>query len=100
MFEARFVTRNPEALVAPETLPRLVSVVIPCFRGERFLAKAVESCLGQAYPLIEIIVVDDASPDSCAAIAERYALADGRVRVVRRPSNGGVSRAFNSGYEV
>jgi glycosyltransferase involved in cell wall biosynthesis len=86
--------------VAPATLADLVSIVIPCFRGERFLAKAVESCLGQRYPHIEILIVDDASPDSCALIAEKYALADTRVRVVRRPCNGGVSRAFNSGFEI
>jgi glycosyltransferase involved in cell wall biosynthesis len=83
-----------------ETLPSLVSVVIPCYKGERFLAEAIESCVAQSYPLLEIIVVDDASPDSCAAIAERYALADDRVRVVRRSCNGGVSRAFNSGFDV
>ena len=75
----------------------LVSIVIPCYRGSRFLPEAIESCLRQTHCELEIIVVDDASPDDCAAIAERYARSDSRVRVIRRPENGGVSRAFNSG---
>jgi glycosyltransferase involved in cell wall biosynthesis len=81
-------------------VPALVSIVIPCYRGERFLAEAIESCLRQTYEPLEIIVVDDASPDSCAAIAARYAEQDGRVRLVRRETNGGVSRAFNTGFEA
>jgi glycosyltransferase involved in cell wall biosynthesis len=81
-------------------VPELVSIVIPCYQGARFLEEAIESCLVQTYSDIEIIVVDDASPDECAEIAARYACRDGRVRVVRRAVNGGVSRAFNSGFEV
>ena len=83
-----------------EVVPGLVSIVIPCFKGARWLAEAIESCLRQSYELFEVIVVDDASPDSCAVIAEWYAHADSRVKLVRRPQNGGVSRAFNSGFEV
>ncbi len=78
----------------------VASIVIPCYRGSRFLAEAIESCLRQTYREIEIIVVDDASPDDCAEIAERYARSDSRVRVIRRPQNGGVSRAFNTGLEA
>ncbi len=81
-------------------VPGLVSIVIPCYRGARYLAEAMESCLRQAYPAIEVIVVDDASPDDCASIAEEVARRDGRVRVIRRPENGGVSRAFNTGFEA
>jgi glycosyltransferase involved in cell wall biosynthesis len=81
-------------------IPGLVSIVIPCYRGDRYLAEAIESCLQQTYEKIEVIVVDDASPDDCAAISERFARREGRVRVVCRPVNGGVARAFNSGFEV
>jgi glycosyltransferase involved in cell wall biosynthesis len=77
-----------------------VSIVIPCYKGERYLAEALESCLRQDYPRLEIIVVDDASPDRCAEIAEAFARRDPRVRVIRRPQNGGVSRAFNTGFEA
>jgi len=72
--------------------------VIPCYRGERYLADAIESCLAQTYPAVEILVVNDASPDSCQAIAERFARTDPRVRTVNRAQNGGVSRAFNDGF--
>ncbi len=77
-----------------------VSIVIPCYRGSRFLAEAIESCLRQTHRELEVIVVDDASPDDCAAIAERYVRSDDRVRLIRRLENGGVSRAFNSGFEA
>lgn len=78
----------------------LVSIVIPCYKGERFLAEAIESCLAQSWPSLEIIVVDDASPDQCGAIAERYARKDPRVRAIRLAQNGGVSRAFNVGFDA
>lgn len=81
-------------------IPGLVSIVIPCYGGASFLRDAIESCLRQGYENIEIIVVDDASPDDSAAIASGYAEKDHRVRLVRRPHNGGVARAFNSGFEV
>lgn len=86
--------------MSSEIVPGLVSIVIPCYKGERFLTEAIESCLRQTYDPLEIIVVDDASPDSCAALADRYARSDPRVRLVQRPQNGGVSRAFNSGFEA
>ena len=54
----------------------------------------------QTYKNLEIIVVDDASPDDCAAIAQRDAASDRRIRVIRRAENGGVLRAFNTGYEA
>ena len=78
----------------------LVSIIVPCYRGSRFLAEAIESCLRQTHRELEVIVVDDASPDDCAEIAERYARLDSRVRVIRRPENGGVARAFNTGLEA
>jgi glycosyltransferase involved in cell wall biosynthesis len=78
----------------------LVSVVIPCYRGARYLPFAIESCLSQTYERMEVIVVDDASPDDCAAIAQRYAASDDRVRVIERADNGGVSEAFNTGFDA
>jgi glycosyltransferase involved in cell wall biosynthesis len=78
----------------------LVSIVIPCYKGARYLPEAIQSCLGQTYRSLEVIVVDDASPDDCAQIAQGYANQDSRIRVVRRKHNGGVSRAFNTGFDV
>lgn len=78
----------------------LVSIVIPCYGGEKYLAEAIESCLRQTHREIEVIVVDDASPDGSAAVADRYALADTRVRVIRHPKNRGVAEAFNTGFSA
>jgi glycosyltransferase involved in cell wall biosynthesis len=70
-----------------------VSVVIPVFEGERFLAEAVESVLAQTLPPGEVIVVDDGSSDRSAAVAESFGAA---VRVIRTPHRG-VSAARNTG---
>jgi len=50
----------------------LISVIVPCFNGEAYLQSAIESVLGQTYPHVELIVVDDASTDSSRDIARRY----------------------------
>ncbi len=78
----------------------LVSIVIPCYGGEAYLAQAIESCLAQTYANLEILVVDDASPDRCAEIAAQFCERSPAVKLIRRPENGGVSRAFNTGYSV
>jgi len=77
-----------------------VSIVIPCYNGARFLGHAIESCLRQTLASLEVIVVDDASPDTCAEIAERYAQSDNRITVIRRAQNGGVAEAFNTGFRA
>ena len=69
----------------------LVSVVMPVYNGERFLAEAIESVLAQEYRRLEIIVVDDGSTDSSAAIAGARG-----VRCLRQP-NRGVAAARNAG---
>ena len=78
----------------------LVSIVIPCYEGARYLPQAIESVLNQSYRNLQVLIVDDASPDNCAEIAGHYAARDPRVQVIRRSKNGGVSAAFNSGFEV
>ena len=70
-----------------------VSVVIPVFNAEQFLKEAVESALGQTYPNIEVIVVDDGSTDNTPHVLETFSES---VRVVRT-ANGGVARARNVG---
>jgi glycosyltransferase involved in cell wall biosynthesis len=96
------VTSNG-TLVPSETTgaqAHLVSVVIPCYRGAPFLAEAIDSCIRQTYANLEILVVDDCSPDNCAEIAASYAERDPRVRLIRRNENGGVSEAFNTGFRA
>jgi glycosyltransferase involved in cell wall biosynthesis len=70
----------------------LVSVVLPVHNGERFLGEAIQSVLDQTYGPIELIVVDDGSPDRCAAIARSYS----QVRLVEQ-ANQGVGAARNAG---
>jgi glycosyltransferase involved in cell wall biosynthesis len=78
----------------------LVSVVIPCFRGEQFLSEAIESCLKQTYRNLEILIVDDASPDASAAVAERFMGRYSNIRLLRHSVNRGVSAAWNTGMEA
>jgi glycosyltransferase involved in cell wall biosynthesis len=72
-----------------------VTLGIAAFNGERYLAEAIESCLGQDYADFELLIVDDASTDSTPAVIARYA-ADPRVRVVTHPENRGIAAAYNS----
>jgi glycosyltransferase involved in cell wall biosynthesis len=74
----------------------LVSVVMPVFDGERYLPDAIEGVLAQDHRPLELIVVDNASSDSSAAIAESYE----DVRTIRRERNGGPSGARNSGIQA
>lgn len=76
----------------------LVSVVIPIFDGERFLEKAVQSCLAQTHANIEVILVDDGSSDGSRGLAERIAAAHPSVRCEHHAENQGVSAAWNTGF--
>jgi len=92
------VTRVPLATVAlraeADTDLEQVSVVVPCFRQAHFLGEAIESVLGQTHPRIELIVVDDGSPDDVEAVSGRYP----GVRYLRQ-ENGGLAAARNAGLE-
>ena len=77
----------------------LVSVVIPVYGVECYLDECVSSVVSQTYRNIEVILVDDGSPDGCPAMCDEWARRDGRVRVLHR-QNGGLSAARNSGLGV
>ncbi len=79
----------------PEPYEPLVSVIVPAYEGERFLAEALDSVRAQTYTNVETIVVDDGSPDACAEIAA----ARGDVRLLREP-HGGVAAARNAGLRA
>ncbi len=79
-------------------VPGLLSIVVPCYRVEDFLDECLVSLRFQEYREVEIIVVDDGSPDRSGSIARHHARRDLRVRVVTR-ENGGLSAARNTGIE-
>jgi glycosyltransferase involved in cell wall biosynthesis len=73
-----------------------VSILMPVHNGERFLAQALDSLLGQTFSALEIIIVDDGSTDATSEIAKSYAAKDARVRVISHPSNMGAPAARNT----
>lgn len=78
----------------------LLSVIIPVYKVEKYLQRCVQSVASQSFSELEIILVDDCSPDSCGSICDRLAQADKRIRVIHRAQNGGLSAARNSGIEI
>ena len=76
-----------------------VTFIVPVYNTHEFLPRCFDSLLNQTCPDIEIIVVNDGSPDGSAAIIDEYARMDSRVRVVEK-SNGGLSSARNAGMDV
>lgn len=92
---------EPQAFVAAPvpsaTISPKVSVIIPCYNYARFLPESVPSALEQDGADIEVIIVNDASTDDSATVADRYAEADPRVRVVHHERNTGHVVAFNDG---
>ena len=75
----------------------LVSVIVPVYKVEDVLARCLDSLCRQSLKEIEIILVDDASPDRCGEICEEYAEKDSRFRVYHHPENRGLSAARNTG---
>ncbi len=76
-----------------------ISVIVPVFKVEPYLSRAIDSILRQSVQDFELILVDDGSPDNCGAICDEYAAQDARVRVIHQ-ENRGVSAARNRGLDV
>lgn len=72
----------------------MVSIVIPSYNVEKYVMRAIESCIKQTYKKIEILVVDDGSTDNTFSVCTEYSRKDSRIRVIRK-ENGGVSSARN-----
>ncbi|MDE6526825.1 MAG: glycosyltransferase, partial [Muribaculaceae bacterium] len=78
--------------------PKL-SVIVPVYKVEDFLPKCIDSILNQTYRNIEVILVDDGSPDNCPAICDKYARKDHRINVIHK-TNGGLCSARNAGLDA
>ena len=77
----------------------VVSIIVPIYRAEKYLNKCVQSIVDQTYKNLEIILVDDGSPDNCPAICDAWAKKDSRIRVIHQ-RNGGFSAARNAGLDA
>lgn len=80
-------------------MDELISIVVPIYKVEKYLEKCVYSLLTQSYKNLEIILVDDGSPDNCGKICDRFQIMDNRIKVIHK-INGGLSDARNVGVEV
>lgn len=77
----------------------LISIIVPIYKVEKYLDKCVDSIVNQTYQNLEIILVDDGSPDNCPRMCDDWAKKDSRIKVVHKP-NGGLSDARNAGMKI
>lgn len=77
----------------------MISVIVPIYGVEKYLEECIESIIGQTYTNLEVILVDDGSPDRCGEICDRYAKMDSRVTVIHQ-KNGGAAAARNAGLRI
>ncbi len=77
----------------------IISIIIPIYNVERYIHRCVGSVINQTYKNLEIILVDDGSPDNCGKICDEYAEKDERIKVIHK-KNGGLSEARNFGIDV
>ena len=76
-----------------------ISVIVPVFKVEQYLDRCIESIVNQNYDNLEVILVDDGSPDRCPQICDKWALKDTRILVIHK-NNGGLSDARNAGLDI
>jgi len=76
-----------------------ISVIVPMYNVERYLRQCLDSIVNQTYKNLEILLIDDGSPDKCGEICDEYAQRDSRIRVTHK-KNGGLSAAWNDGMEM
>ena len=77
----------------------LISLIVPIFKVEKYLDRCIESIVNQTYKNLEIILIDDGSPDKCGDICDEWAQKDTRIKVIHKV-NGGVSSARNAGLDI
>lgn len=97
MFKVDYIINQRDGIVLNQK--PLISVIIPIYNVEAYLDKCVVSLIQQTYSHLEIILVDDGSPDSCPQICDDWAKKDSRIKVIHK-QNGGLSDARNAGISV
>lgn len=76
-----------------------ITIIVPIYNVEKYLERCIDSIINQTYTNLEVILVDDGSPDKCPQICERYQKKDNRIKVIHK-ENGGLSDARNKGVEL
>ncbi len=76
-----------------------ISIIVPIYNVDKYLKRCLDSIINQTYKNIEILLIDDGSPDDCGAICDEYAKKDKRIKVIHK-KNGGLSDARNYGIEA
>lgn len=77
----------------------IISVIVPVYKVESYLERCIKSIVSQTYPNLQIILIDDGSPDDCSKICDEWNEIDKRVTVIHKP-NGGLSDARNAGMKI
>ena len=77
----------------------LISVIIPVYKAEKHFRKCMDCIINQTYKNLEIILVDDGSPDKCGQMFDEFAKQDSRIRVIHK-ENGGQSSARNAALDI
>ena len=77
-----------------------VSIIIPCYNGERTIKRCIESVLNQTYQNLEILFINDGSTDHSLEIAQQFSIKDKRLRILDMKENKGVSAARNFGLQI
>lgn len=77
----------------------LISVIVPVYKTEQYLDRCVESIVNQTYQNLELILVDDGSPDNCPQMCDKWGEKDDRIKVIHK-ENDGLANARNSGIEI
>ena len=76
-----------------------ISIIVPVYKVEKYIKKCIESIINQTYKDIELILIDDGSPDNSGNICDEYAKKDVRIKVIHK-ENSGPSDARNQGLKI
>ena len=78
----------------------LISVIVPIYKVQDYLKECIESIINQTYSDIEVILVDDGSPDRCPQMCDEWAKKDKRIKVIINEKNIGLAESLNKGISI